>query len=384
MSTIPEPPAWPYLEPPPGPDSGARRRPIRWRLLSAAVVIMAGAGAFLALNGIRGPVSGTSGTGGSLTAAQVAAKVDPGLVDVNSTLSYQHAGSAGTGIVLTANGEVLTNNHVINGATSVTVTDIGNGRTYQATVLGYSKSSDIALLQLKGASGLTTAPLGDSATAIVGQKIVTLGNALGKGGAPSAETGQITELGASVTAADSGSGTTEHLTGLIAHDANIQPGDSGGPLVSMTGQVIGVDTAASAGLNQAGQTQTQAVAIPINEALAIARQIESGTGSASVHIGPTAFLGVQVATAEDGAVNGVPIGSGALVNGVVTGAPAEGAGLAAGDVITGVGSARIDSPATLAAALLPHHPGDRIKISWTDRAGQAQSASLVLTSGPAG
>ena len=171
--------------------------------------------------------------------------MDPALVDVTSTLGYQQAESLGTGLVLTSNGEILTNNHVIEGATSIKVTDIGNGHSYRAKVVGYDQTKDIAVLQLQGASGLKTVKLGNSSTAAVGQKVVALGNARGKGGTPSVATGQITGLDASITASDEGSGTTEQLTGLINHNAPIQPGDSGGPLVNPAGQVIGIDTAAS-------------------------------------------------------------------------------------------------------------------------------------------
>ena len=161
------------------------------------------------------------------------------------------------------------------------MTDIGNGHTYTAKVVGYDQTKDIAVLQLQGASGLKTVNLGDSSTAAVGQKVVALGNAEGKGGTPSVATGKITGLNASITASDEGSGTSEQLTGLINDNAPIQPGDSGGPLVNTSGQVIGIDTAAStvrlpdpAGADH----QTQAFAIPINEALSIASQIEAGHG----------------------------------------------------------------------------------------------------------
>ena len=175
-------------------------------------------------------------------------------------------------MVLTSSGVVLTNNHVINGATSITARDIGNGRTYQAKVVGYDHSRDIAVLQLQGASGLQTVTLGNSTSASPGQKVVALGNALGKGGTPAVATGHIASLGASITASDEGAGTSEQLTGLIHHNAGIQPGDSGGPLVNTTGQIIGINTAASQGTQFKSQ-QTQAFAIPINQAKAIAGQI---------------------------------------------------------------------------------------------------------------
>jgi S1-C subfamily serine protease len=364
-----------YGEGPSGPRRGPARR-ARFRLLILVVAFAVGAATFLGLQ----PSSAS-------TTAQIAAKVSPGLVDVVSTLGYQQARAAGTGMVLTSSGTVLTNNHVIQGATSIAVTDIGNGRTYQAKVEGYDRSHDIAVLQLQGAAGLQTVDLGDSADAAVGQRVVALGNAGGKGGAPSVAEGHIVGLGASITAAEASTGTSEQLTDLIHHNADIQPGDSGGPLVNSAGEVIGVDTAASSGFRlESGQTQahTQAFAIPVNEAVSIARQIEAGTGSASVHIGATAFVGVQIMSASNAVSNGVPDGSGAVVAGILPKSPAEAAGLAAGDVITSVAGQPVSSPEVLQAVLGQHHPGDRATVSWTSQSGQTQSASITLTTGPAG
>ena len=186
-----------------------------------------------------------------MTTSQVASKVDPGLVDVVSTLGYQSGAAAGTGMVLTSTGEVLTNNHVIDGATSIKATDVGNGRTYTAKVVGYDKSHDVAVLQLEGASGLQTVTLSSSSPQ-TGQKVVALGNAGGKGGTPSVATGTVTGLDQSITASDESSGTAEQLTGLIGHNAGIQPGDSGGPLVNSYGQVVGMDTAASTSSSTTG------------------------------------------------------------------------------------------------------------------------------------
>ena len=144
----------------------------------------------------------------------IAQGVNPGLVDINTTLSYQGEQAAGTGMVLTSNGEVLTNNHVIDGATSISVTDVGNGKTYTASVVGYDRSHDIAVIQLNNASGLQTVTLGDSSNVSVGQAVVAIGNAGGTGGTPSAVGGSITALNQSITASDSGDGTSETLSGL--------------------------------------------------------------------------------------------------------------------------------------------------------------------------
>ena len=175
-----------------------------------------------------------------------------------------------------------------------------------------------------GASGLQTTALGDSSTVKVGNKVVALGNALGKGGTPSVAVGHVAGLGASIVASDAGAGTSEQLTGLIHHTAPIQPGDSGGPLVSNTGKVIGIDTAASgsSGFQLQQTARTQAFAIPINDAVALAQQIEAGQASATIHIGPTGLLGVGVESASQAASSGISAGSGAVVEQALPGTPA--------------------------------------------------------------
>ncbi len=358
-----------------GPGNPTRR--FRRGLLVAG---LAGAAALAAFSGLS--AAGVTSGSKVLTTSQIATQTDPGLVDINTTLGYQQARAAGTGMVLTSSGEVLTNNHVINGATSITARDIGNGRTYQAKVVGYDHSHDVAVLQLQGASGLQTVNLGDSGSASSGQKVVALGNALGKGGTPAVATGHIAGLGASITASDEGAGTSEQLTGLIHHNAGIQPGDSGGPLVNTAGQVIGINTAAWQGTQFQGQ-QTQAFAIPINQAKSISDQIEAGTSSTTVHIGPTGLLGVQIMSADSAAANGIQTGAGATVAGVVAGTPAAGAGLTRGDVIVSVDGQSVSSPEQLQSALGQHHPGDSVTIGWQDQTGQTQSASVVLANGPA-
>jgi len=358
-----------------GPGKPTRRFPRG--LLAIAVAGAVGLATFWGLSA-AGVTSGNK----VLTTSQIAAQTDPGLVDIYTTLGYQHAHAAGTGMVVSPSGEVLTNNHVINGATSIKARDVGNGRTYQAKVVGYDHSHDIAVLQLQGASGLETVDLGDSSSASVGQKVVALGNALGKGGTPAVATGHIAGLGAAITASDAGAGTSERLTGLIHHNAGIQPGDSGGPLVNTAGEVIGINTAASQGVQFQGQ-QTEAFAIPINQAVSLATQIESGKASATVHIGPTAFMGVEIMSADNAAANGVQAGAGAAVAGVLPGTPADRAGLAQGDVIVSVGGNHISSPEALQSALGRHHPGDSVTIGWADAVGQTQSATVVLATGPA-
>jgi S1-C subfamily serine protease len=357
-------------------------RPARWRhrFALATVAIVAGLGTFFGL--LAATASSRSGV---LTTAQIARQTDPGVVDIVSNLGLQQAESAGTGLVLTPSGEILTNNHVIKGATAIKVIDIGNGRTYQAKVVGYDQSRDIAVLQLAGASGLQTTALGDSATVRSGDKVVALGNAGGKGGTPSVAVGRVAGLNASIMASDQGAGTVERLTGLIHHTAPIQPGDSGGPLVNTAGKVIGIDTAASASAGFQFQTnqRTQAFAIPINAAVALAHQIEAGQASDTVHIGATGLLGVGVMSADQAAANGVPAGSGAVVQQAIPGTPAARAGITGGDVIVAAGGHRISGPNGLQAALERFHPGNRVTVTWADQFGQTHSATVTLANGPA-
>jgi S1-C subfamily serine protease len=323
-----------------------------------------------------------------LSTSQIAARVDPGLVDVVATDGLAQATSAGTGIVLTSNGEILTNNHVIEGATSLKVTDIGNGRTYTAKVVGYDSTHDVAVIQLQNASGLTVASLGDSSSVQSGDTVVALGNAGGKGGTPSVASGKVTSLDQSITASDELSGVSEQLTGLIETNADIQAGDSGGSLVNSYGQVIGMDTAASSGYSiqsqngqsQNGQSAEQAYAIPIDSALSIAKQIEAGTTSATVHIGATAFLGVGF-SAQSGF--GGTSGSGATIAEAVSGSPAAKAGLVAGDEVTSVGGTSVSAAEDVAHALVKYHPGDTIAIIYTNSSGESQTANVTLATGPA-
>ena len=369
-------------------ESGGRHRRRRFILAGASF----GAAAALTIGGL-GVANAFGAT--TLTTSQISAKVDPGLVDVVSTLGYQNGEAAGTGMVLTSTGEVLTNNHVIDGATSIKVTDVGNGRTYTAKVVGYNKTKDVAVLQLQNASGLQTVSL-SSPGVQSGDKVVALGNAGGKGGTPSVASGTVTGTGKTITASDESAGDAEQLQGLIQTNAGIQPGDSGGPLVNTQGQVVGMDTAASTGISTTGfgsqsqQTATQAFAIPISEATSIASQIEAGQASSTVHIGATAFLGVEVASSAAGSAGGFfgggsgsSTGSGATVAGVLSGSAAAQAGLAQGDAITSVAGQTIASSTDVSSALASHHPGDKISISWTDQSGQSHTATVTLGSGPA-
>jgi S1-C subfamily serine protease len=345
-----------------------------------------------------GTGSTTEGSGGPSDVSAIAQKVDPALVDINSTFSYQSAEGAGTGIVLTSNGEILTNNHVINGATSISVTDVGNGKTYTATVVGYDDSQDIAVLQLQGASGLTTANIGDSANAAVGQAVVAIGNAGGTGGTPSSAGGSVTALSQSISASDELDGTSEKLSGLIEVNADVQSGDSGGSLVNASGQVIGMDTAASESYSLQSQDGGQGYAIPINTATSIAKQIEASQSSSTVHVGETAFLGVMVDASSSsssesgqggengfgstGGTGSTSTVSGAEISEVVPNGAAATAGLTGGDVITSLDGQTVTSAANLTTIVGTLKVGQSVSIGYTDTSGQTQTGTVVLASGP--
>lgn len=333
-------------------------------------------------SGSTGPAAGSPSD-----VNRIAAKVDPALVDIN--LGYKEdpgVSGAGTGIVLTSNGEILTNNHVITMATSISVTDLGNGKTYTGKVVGYDSSADVAVIQLQGASGLKTAKLGNSSKLKVGEGVVAIGNAGGKGGTPTAAGGSVTGLNKAITASDELTGTSEPLTGLIQTNADVQEGDSGGSLVNSSGQVIGMDTAGSGTYSLSSQA-TQGFAIPINKALAIATQIESGRSSSTVHVGPTAFLGVSISSSGSSSYpysggSSTPA-AGVQVGGVIAGTAAQRAGLAQGDVITSFAGHTLSSPSDLTKLIEQYKPGDSVTIGWTDTSGQTHTATVTLGTGPA-
>ena len=329
------------------------------------------------------PTSSTSGSPSAtaspstatLTLAQIEATVDSAIVDITATLGS--TGTAkGTGMVITPNGEILTNNHVISGATNITVQIAGTGPTYQATLVGYDATDDIAVLQLANVTGLATITSAGASTVSVNDAIVAIGNALGQGGTPVAAAGVVTAVDQTITATDDTGTSAETLHGLLEMAAAIEPGDSGGPTVNASGAVIGITTAAATGGFQPMSTTSasRAYAIPIGNALAIAAQIESGTASATVHIGPRGLLGVQVVGTSS---------SGALVAGVQSNSAAAHAGLVAGDLIVSINGLAVNSSAALDAAMASTHVGDTISIAWQDAAGTVHHASATLDAGVA-
>jgi S1-C subfamily serine protease len=416
-----------YGSPPPPPPGSRIGRTLAY-VAVAALAAGVGAGAAIALNHTsstsvspagngsqQNPFSGNGGQNGGqqpnpptgngnsnggtgpLNASALANQVDPGIVDITSQLKYNNATAEGTGMVISPSGLVLTNNHVIDEATSVSATLVVSGKSYTAQVLGYDSTDDVALLQLQGASGLKTVSLGDSAKVKVGQDVLALGNAGGRGGLPSTAQGTIQALNRTIQASDNGANTEETLHGMIQTNAPIQEGDSGGPLVTSAGQVIGMDTAANtSGYAPDQSAATTGFAIPINSAITIANEIADQKASSTVHIGLAGFLGITAADASNpqacansgsfggggfGGYGGYtsPVNTGALICQVYPGTPADSAGLTAGDVITAVNGQAVASSDALTNLMAGDHPGDQLAISFVDSSGARQQANVTLS-----
>ena len=410
----------------PGYGPPFRRRRGRSMLTHAMMTVLGAAlaaGLLLALyspaSGVPGislPGSGAVPAPGSQSAPlaggeqAIVAKIKQGLVVINTTLQYNSETAAGTGIVINADGLVLTNNHVIDHATKITATAASTGTTYTATVVGYDKTGDIALIQLRNAAGLTGAQIGNSSSVKTGDSVVALGNAEGQG-AITAKPGQVTGLGRTVTASeDGGSTASETLHGMIQTNADIVPGDSGGPLASSAG-VIGMDTAGSDGNTQQA---SNGFAIPINTVLPVARQIAAGHASSTITIGYPPFAGIFTgsgsnsspqaqARQQSGGFSGsigntprcytsnsglsvpstiAPASSGALIIGTICGSPAAAAGITGGAVISAVNGQAVSSPDDLTGALSRFHPGDTVSVTWVGLSGQQTTSRLHLAAGP--
>ncbi len=365
----------------------------------------------------------SSGSGTTSGETAIVDKVKQGLVIIDTTLQYNSEEAAGTGMVINSDGLVLTNNHVIEDATSITATDVSTGHTYQAKVVGYDVTGDIALIQLQGASGLHTVPLGDSATVKSGASVVAMGNAEGQSAIVPAA-GQVTALNQTITASDQGGSiTSETLHGMIETNAQIISGDSGGPLANSAGQAIGMITAGS-GEGFSVQQNSAGFAIPIDTALTVAREIAAGQASSTVTIGYPPFMGIYIAQGSDsspqaqaeqesgGGLGGfggsgfggfggsgnqscysndrdltapstiASVSSGTLIVGVICGGPAAAAGMTAGSVITVVNGQAIGSPQDLTGVVSKYRPGAAISVTWVSPSGQRTTSNLVLKAGP--
>jgi S1-C subfamily serine protease len=345
------------------PEASRSRRPARaLRRLAAIAAFVVGAG----LIGFTTQAGAQSSDG--LDSQAIAAKVNPAVVSITNSLAGGQGQAAGTGLVITPSGEVITNNHVIQNAGSIRVRIGGSGRSHSAEVLGYNVREDIALLKVNGVSDLKTVTTDTSPS--VGESVVALGNGGGRGDTAEPTTGSVTAVGEAITVGDLG-GSAHRLTNLIRTNTSLQPGDSGGPLIDADGEVIGVNTAASTGGFRFGSGSRTGFAIPIKTALSVANQIESGQGSGDTHVGERAFLGVSIRS-----------GAGTEIADVQSGSPAEKAGIRQGAVINSVGGKKVRSLEDLTSALAPYHPRDKVEVNWTDASGRQHTADATLASGP--
>jgi len=311
------------------------------------------------------PSPNSSNNGNSGTEA-IANKVRPAIVDINTTLGNGQA--AGTGMIVSSTGEILTNNHVVAGSSSISVNIEGRSGGYSAHVVGVNVSQDVAVIQIDASiSRLPTVTFADSSTLRVGDSVVAVGNALGRGGVPPATEGNVTALNQTITASE-GRSSAETLSGMIQSDAPIYEGDSGGALVNTSGQVVGMITAGQAqGFRSAASDVGYSVSS--NTAVREVNRIRAHEQAADLTYGQVGYLGVSVQDAT---------GSGALVVGVQSGSPAASAGLTAGSVITKIGGTTVTSSDSLGTAIRSHRPGDRVSVSWTTQAGTTRSATVTL------
>ncbi|HEX6677637.1 MAG TPA: trypsin-like peptidase domain-containing protein [Actinomycetes bacterium] len=383
-------PAWGS---PPQPAGGPGGRPRRDRLrLALALLVTAvlagtiGGGIVAAQHGLEAaaaaggpPVAASPAPVAATTsdARAALAKITPSVVTINTTIEgggpFGRGGGsgAGTGIIVGASGEVVTNAHVVANAGTIRVQVPGHNGTVTARVVGSDASADLALLRLSGVSDLPVATFAASSTVHVGDPVLAVGNAEGYGGAPTVTEGIISALDRDLPSDSDASGP---LRGLLQTDAALNPGNSGGALVDTAGRVVGVTTAVAGG-QRGTQAQSIGFAIPSDTVTKALPDLRSGRRvGPSANASPTAFLGVELT--DSGA-------SGAQVGAVEPGSPADGAGLRAGDVITSADGSDVGGAADLRAVIAKHKPGDRISLSWRPGGqGQTRTATVRLASRP--
>lgn len=313
--------------------------------------------------------------------ADVANKVSPSVVSIiteTRTMSFwgqeSTSSAAGTGIVVSSDGYVLTNKHVINGANNINVI-LDNGTTYdKVSVVTTDPINDIAFLKIKDANDLTAATLGNSKTISVGQQVIAIGNALGQF-QNTVTSGIISGIGRSVTASDRSSSSAEALTDMIQTDASINAGNSGGPLVNAAGEVIGINTAVSADGENIG------FAIPISSIKGMLNSILE-TGSAE-----RAYLGVHYVnvTPDIAKEYELPITAGAYIHtddkysSVVKDGPADKAGVKDKDIITAVNGTKVGAAGSVSSLIGEYKPGDTVQLTIL-RDGKQMTLNVTLGS----
>jgi len=355
----------PVATEPPRPGRG---RKALATLAAVLVLLSAGAGAGIAYlsrsNGGTAAGLAASPAGHSLTTAQIAAAVDPAVVDIDTNLGE------GTGMIATSNGEIITNNHVVEGTSTIRVS-IDHGGTYTATVVGTDATADVAVLQLTGVSGLPTVKFGNSSAVSIGAAVVAIGNAGGQGFPSTVTAGAVTALHRTIMASND-TGATESLVGMMQMDALIEPGNSGGPLVDSSGHVIGMDTAAAS----ADGATPIGFAIPINQVLKVANDIMHGRASGGIVIGSRALLGIEGQAVSMGTTKGVGLEY------VDPASPAALAGMQEGDVIVAFDGHSTPTLAALATLIHKLHPGDRAQVTFDNLTGGSQTVTVTLAAAP--
>jgi len=384
-----EPPPWrPFFEDPAA-EAPRPNRKVPAALVAAilaAGLIGGGVGAVVAnqLDDNTTTVSSTSagpvrtvprGDGDLGSVSEVASAVLPSVVSIE--VSGNGQAGEGSGVVISADGKILTNNHVVaaaanGGQLQVTFND---GSKASAQILGRDPQSDIAVIKVDR-TGLTPAKFGDPADLVVGEQVVAIGSPLGLQG--TVTTGIVSALNRPVSiGTENGFGQQDGNTVIdaIQTDAAINPGNSGGALVNMNGEVIGINTAIASLQNGGGQAGSIGVgfAIPINQARQTADQLASGQQV------DHAFLGVNVAGATPA---GEPV-SGAYITDIQANSPAATAGLQAGDVVTRFGDRSIDGPDALVAAVRSQDPATKVTVTY-QRDGQTKTVEVTLGTRSAG
>lgn len=304
--------------------------------------------------------------------------VDQALVHITTSLAYRPGnGLRASGVIIDRYGDVLTNNHVIAGAGSISLTEVATGHVHPATVIGTDIVDDLAVVRMADPGGTHPAVLGDSAALRTGQPVYAIGNAGGTCGPPGISSGQVTALDQSLAVSDEVDGDPVTLGGLILTDVPVRPGYSGGALADDRGRVVGLVTGGK--LSGADGLDAAAFAIPINTAVYVARQMIAGLASARIHLGPTASLGVTAAPAQDVAY-ALHV-AGALLVWIEAGSPVERLGMNLGDEILTVSGRHVRSAIELALVLQAHRPGERVAITWT-ALGVRHAGTVVLVAGP--
>jgi putative serine protease PepD len=370
---------------PPNPTSfpAAPARQRSWLAAIVAAAVLAGAGAGAGVSALmhdsstRTVTVPSAASRNSSVIAQpsdvqgILAKVGPSVAYVRtqnfSPGTFFPSGGAGTGIVLTPDGQLLTNAHVVSGATSIKVTIGNDTQSHDATVMGVDTTHDLALVKINGVSNLPVAQLGNSSDLQVGDSVIAIGNALNLQGGMTVTEGIVSALNRSIDAGGDATSRSESLSGLIQTDAAINPGNSGGPLVNAAGQVIGINTATS------GDAQNIGFAIAIDNAKPVIDNLRKGGGStssgSSAQQGGGAFLGVSVTDGQ----------TGALVQDVDPNAPAGRAGIQQGDEIVSLGGQSVQSADDLTTAMQSHKAGDKVTITFLRGQGR-QSVDVQLAS----